>query len=184
MVAATRTKLPLALGGMAWIVVVCFYAVGLATRGRADIFTALAYNAPIALFFLVLAAEFVVHVFHVGLPAGVRDRGPLLAIWLIGFVVLYLRLAAKSVEISGHLTWLPVLTAQSWALGFPAWFTGLGVLSTLTALGLKLVVFRGPSGIPGILVGMLLAMALLVLSRRGSPEPRAGEQCIWTPPVK
>lgn len=156
------------------------YALELITRRRNDVLIALTYNAPIALLFLVLSAELVLHIVRVGIRAGIRGRAPILLIWFVGLLLLYLRLIAKSTEVSGHMAWLPLLTAQTWLLGFPRWFTAFAAASTLIAIALKFAIFRGPSGVPGILAGIILVMALLVLEwrrrrRMNSFEERATE---------
>ena len=71
------------------------------------------------------------------------------------------------------MVWLPLLTIQAWVYGFPTWFVLTGVLSILWALGLKLLVFGGPSGIPGTIVGVVLAAALFAIhdGRRHAEGP-------------
>ena len=159
--------------------VISVYAVGLITRGNDKVLTGLAYNAPIALLFLVLGTEIIVHIAQGGI-GGIRERAPILLLWLAGFAVLYLRLA-KRIEVSGHMAWLPLLTAQAWLVGFPRWFTAFAAASTVLTVFLKFVVFRGPSGVPGIVVGMTLAMALLLVERRQrsriSRPSAGGNQC-------
>lgn len=86
--------------------------------------------------------------------------------WATGFWILYLRLISKTLEVSGHLAWLPLLTAQARLLGFPLWVVGVGIGATLSTAYLKFAVFQGPSGRPGILVGLILMTALLVTGSR------------------
>ena len=161
----------LALGGLAWLVLMCAYALALVVKGRPDAATAFAYNAPIAFVFLVVVARMLLDGVRSGLAGFLRAHGGTLVVWTIGFAVLYFRLIAKNVEISGHMAWLPLLTTQAWLAGFPAWFIIVGVLSTVEALYLKLTVFGGPSGIPGTVVGLVLAATLVGLGRR---DGRAG----------
>ncbi|HJU43791.1 MAG TPA: hypothetical protein VJ691_13280 [Vicinamibacterales bacterium] len=89
------------------------------------------------------------------------ERPVLFAVWIVGFIVLFLRLVAKNVEISGHMTWLPIHTAQSLVLKMPAWFIGVAAASTVAAIWQKFVEFRGPSGLPGLMLGVGLALAIL-----------------------
>jgi len=162
----SRTRVSLAFGGAAWIVVMAVYAVGLIIQGRENVAIGLAYNAPIALLFLVLAAEIAIYLVLNGMRRTLADRGPMLALWLFGFLVLFLRLVTPRIEVSGHMTWLPMLSAQSFVLRFPSWLTAFGIAGTLFAAWLKFAVFRGPSGAPGLVVGISLALVLLIVSRR------------------
>jgi hypothetical protein len=132
------------------------------------------YNAPIAFLFLVSVAYLVLQGVRVGPVAALRAHMVTIALWTAGFVLLYLRLVAKAVEVSGHLAWLPMLTAQLWLWRFPAWVIGFGLLSTLVALYMKLAMFGGPSGLPGLAAGLLLATTLVALNQMR--EQRAVEQ--------
>jgi hypothetical protein len=64
------------------------------------------------------------------------------------------------------MAWLPLLTAQSVLSGFPPWFSIFAGSATLGALYMKVAVFRGPSGVPGAVVGLMLALVLVLASRR------------------
>src|SRR5262249_49602750 len=90
------------------------YAFALLIRGRADALTAIAYNGPIAFIFLTLVLDLVLRARRLGLPAFLRAHGTTLVVWLLGAAVLYLRLVSKSIEVSGHIAWLPLLTVQAW----------------------------------------------------------------------
>lgn len=160
------TSLALLIGGVAWLACIVAYASALVLRGRPDAPTVLLYNGPIAFVFLVLAAHFVVQMYPVGCTSFARARLWTLLIWFAGLVVLYLRLVAKSLEVSGHLAWLPLLTTQSVLSGFPPWFSVLAGLAGFGALYMKVALFRGPSGVPGAVVGLMLALALVLVSRR------------------
>jgi len=162
----TRTRLSLAFGGAVWILVMTAYAIGLTRQGREHLAIGLAYNAPIALLFLVLATELAIYSLVHDVRRTFADRGLMLTLWLVGFLILFLRLVTPGIEVSGHMTWLPLLSAQSFVLRFPPWLTALGLAGTLFAAWLKFAVFRGPSGGPGILVGMSLALLLLIVSQR------------------
>jgi len=146
------------VGGVASAVVVAAYAIGLVVKSREDVLRALSYNAPIAFLFLVLAADLAVIVLT--RRCARHDLWTLL-IWALAFVLLFLRLGTRTLEVSGHMVWLPMLTTQAWLYGFPRWFVCVGVLSTLWALGLKILVFGGSSGVPGTIVGAMLAVALV-----------------------
>jgi hypothetical protein len=168
----TRTRLSLAFGGAAWLLVMAAYAFGLITQGQENVAIGLAYNAPIALLFLVLAAEIAIYFLAHGVRRTLADRGLMLALWVFGCLILFLRLVTPKIEVSGHMTWLPLLSAQSFVLRFPAWLTVLGLAATMFAAWLKFAVFRGPSGGPGLLIGIGLALLLMIVSRRGSRGAR------------
>jgi hypothetical protein len=160
------TSLALLIGGIAWLMGVGAYAGALVLRSRADAATALLYNAPIAFVFLVLLAHLAVQAYRVGFTRFARAELWTLLIWALGGVVLYLRLVARSLEVSGHMAWLPLLTVQSVLSGFPVWFSIFAGLATVGALYMKIEQFRGPSGLPGAVVGLMLALALVLASRR------------------
>jgi hypothetical protein len=149
------------------------YIAGLLAKGRTDVARGLLYNLPIAFLFLVLATQLAIGAVRLGPLRFAKDHAGILVVWALGGLVLYLRLILKAIEVSGHLAWLPLLTAQAWTLGLPAWLIGLGAAATLSAAYLKFVVFQGPSGVPGLIVGLVLATALVVTSR---PRRAAGEQ--------
>ena len=160
------TRLALLIGGVAWLLCIAAYATALVLRNRSDATTVLLYNGPIAFVFLVLVAHLAVQAYRRGFTAFVRTSRWTLLIWFVGFVVLYLRLVAKNLEVSGHMAWLPLLTAQSVLSGFPPWFSIIAGLATLGAFYMKVALFRGPSGVPGVVVGLGLALALVFVSRR------------------
>jgi hypothetical protein len=160
------TSLALVIGGVSWLVCIGAYLGALVLRSRLDVPTVLLYNAPIAFVFLVLFAHLAVQAYRLGLTTFVRLRHWTLLIWLAGGVVLYLRLVAKNLEVSGHMAWLPLLTVQSVLSGFPMWFSIVAGFATITALYMKMALFRGPSGVPGTVVGLILACALVVAARR------------------
>jgi hypothetical protein len=160
------TSIALVIGGAAWLVCIGAYLGARVLRGRPDAPTALLYNAPIAFVFLVLLAHLGVEAYRLGFTRFIRVRLWTLLVWLAGAVVLYFRLVAKSLEVSGHMAWLPLLTVQSMVSGFPVWFSTFAGFATITALYMKLAMFRGPSGLPGLVVGLMLAFALVVAARR------------------
>ena len=155
------------LGGVASILIIGVYVAGLLANERADVFRALLYNAPIAFLFLVLAAEATLRVFAVGPRRALAERSAIAMVWLLGAIILYLRLVSRSVEISGHMVWLPLLVAHAFVLGFPRWFMAIAVLAFVVAAWLKFAVFRGPSGAPGLIIGAVLSLALLAWHRWG-----------------
>jgi hypothetical protein len=161
----TDRTMALAIGGLTWGGVMVLYASALLLKGR-PIGNALAYNAPVALLFLVMSAWLAIRAYRLGVAAFVRSNAWLSGIWAFGFLILYLRLVSKNLEVSGHLAWLPFLTAQAWMLGFPLWLVGVGIAATLSAAYLKFAVFQGSSGGPGLLVGLVLMIAMLVMGRR------------------
>jgi hypothetical protein len=99
----------------------------------------------------------------------VRARFWTLLIWLVGAVGLYLRLSLR-VELSGHMMWFPLLVTQSVTSAFAPWFSIFAVLGTVAAFYMKIALFRGPSGLPGAVVGLILAAALVLASRHERSE--------------
>ena len=161
----------LTIGGLGWAALMVLCASALVLKGRGDVGRALLYNAPIAFLFLVILASLAIRAIRLGPSACLRAHVWAIVIWAAGFIVLYLRLVSKTLEVSGHLAWLPLLTAQAWMLGFPAWVVGVGIAATASTAYLKFAVFQGPSGGPGILVGLVLMTALLVIGARGEEQP-------------
>ena len=167
---AIRTSLPtqfaVIAGTVLTIVVVSLYAIGLVLSGKPDAMRQVFYNAPIAFVFSVLAIEFVLIWSRQGWRGLIRSRGASLLTWLVATIVLLLRLGPTRIDVSGHLTWLPMLTADAWVRGLPVWFLGWAAAATGLAIYLKFGVFGGPSGPPGILTGSVLAAVLLCNARR------------------
>jgi hypothetical protein len=153
------------------------YGVSLAARGRPDVLRSLLYNGPIAFLFLVLGAQLALLGWDRRLTGVIRSYGPTLASWLIAAVLLVLRLGPNSIEVSGHMAWLPLLTADAWVRGFPLWFVAFGMAATTASVYLKIGVFGGPSAVPGVLAGACLAGLLLLWSQpRHEKAGQAGLQ--------
>jgi hypothetical protein len=169
----TERHLALVVGGAVWAGVATLYTGGLLAKGRADVGRALIYNLPIAFLFLVLAAYLVIRALRLGPTPFLKSHTAIVVVWALGLGILYLRLISTSLEVSGHLAWLPLLTAQAWILGLPMWVVAMGVGATLSAAYLKFAVFQGPSGGPGLVVGLVLATALMFTARA---KRAAGEQ--------
>lgn len=161
----TRVRWALITGGVTASGIIVAYGIALAIRGRQDAIRAIAYNGPIAFVFLSVACELALRAVGVPFADFVRRHMVTFVVWAVGVLVLVLRLGTKSVEVSGHMAWLPLLAMQAHLHGFPRWFVGLAVASTAFALYLKLAVFGGPSGLPGTAVGLFLAAALWTASR-------------------
>ena len=164
-------RLAVVLGGVGAGVVLGAYIFGLLLHGRSDVPRAVAYNGPIAVLFLMIGSYLAVRLIRLGLLGFMRAHAAELVLWVLGIGLLYLRLGRRSVEVSGHLAWLPLPTAQSWAYGFPRVVVAVGIAATLTACYLKFAVFRGPSGAPGALAGVCLAGGFLLSRRRARIAP-------------
>jgi len=161
-----ESTLSLWLGAALWTFVMATYGIGLMTKGRAGAATSFLYNAPVAFLFSVLCVYLLLQVGRLGVFDFGRSYGGTVLVWFAGLCVLYLRLVSRSLEVSGHLAWLPMLTLQAWLLGFPIWLVATGGGATLLAAYMKFAVFRGPSGVPGLITGALLAGSLFLLQRR------------------
>ena len=154
----------LAIGSLLWAAVMLAYGArhaGSSPHPALSVF----YNAPIAFLFLIHATNLFFRFAEWGLVRFLQREFVTLLLWAIGGAVLYLRLVTKTVEVSGHLAWLPMLSAQSWCSRFPRWVFALSVLALLSAVFLKFAIFRGPSGIPGSVAGILLAGGFLRFQR-------------------
>ncbi len=162
---STRVGWALAIGGSAWLLGAIVYLAALIRQRPDDAGVAFLYNAPIAFLFLVLLTFMALEVIRLGVASFVREQGAVVALWIAGAVILYHRLISKNIEVSGHMAWLPLLTAQLWAFRFPTWVIVVGVAATASAVYLKFALFRGPSGVPGIMAGLVFAAALVVLTR-------------------
>ena len=162
------------LGSLLWAGITVLYVVSLVGRDRQDTGRALTYNLPIAFIFLVLLSALAIEAVRLRVPEFVARYGWTLLVWAVGFAILYLRLISKSLEVSGHLAWLPLLTAQAWVWRFPYWVSAVRVGALLSASYLKFAVFKGPSGVPGLAVGAALMVAFLVGEAR--VRSGAGEQ--------
>ena len=155
----------LAIGGSAWLLGAIAYLAALIRQRPEDAPVAFLYNAPIAFVFLVLLTFMALEVIRLGVPTFLREQGAVVALWIAGGVILYLRLISESIEISGHMAWLPLLAVQLWVFRFPTWVIVIGAAATASAIYLKFALFRGPSGVPGIIAGVIFAAALVVLTR-------------------
>jgi hypothetical protein len=156
-------RVALGVGGGVWFVIIGVYAASLATQRPGNMALPLLYNAPIGFIFLVLLAHMTLKLLQLGPLQFLRANVVLVALWVVGAALLYLRLISKSVEVSGHLAWLPLLTVQLWVSAFPRWMITIGIISTLSVIYLKFAIFRGPSGLPGLIAGVILAAALVLL---------------------
>jgi hypothetical protein len=166
------SSLALAIGSIVTVALGVIYGVGLVAKGRPDAVRALLYNLPIAFVFLVIGTCLTIRVIRMGLPRFLTREAGSVLLWIVGFGVLYLRLVSKELEVSGHLAWLPMLTVQAWLLGLPGWFVAVGVGATASAAYLKFMVFQGPSGGPGLAIGVALAGAIYLASRRNLVDER------------
>ena len=151
------------------------YTLLLMGAGRNDMARALLYNGPIAFVFLVLLAELVVLARHRTVTAVIRSHAITLIAWSLAATLLALRLGPTRLEISGHMTWAPLLVADAWIRGFPAWFVTVAMLGALAAAYLKFAVFGGPSGGPGLVAGGILAGVLVLASAGERRRRRPGE---------
>ena len=154
------------LGVASALIIWAAYVATLLRHGRRDLAMALAWNGPISLVFLVLAWDAVLGAFVLPFRAFLRTYGAVMLVWSVGFLLLYLRLVLKSVDISGHMAWCVVMLTQTIVLGMPRWFTVVAALVLFEVAYFKFAILGGPSGTSGLVVGLGLATLLAVLSRR------------------
>jgi hypothetical protein len=135
-------------------------------RGHGDAGFSVFYNLPISVAGIGLCAHEGWMARRLGVRRYLREHGPVMVVWGLGLVVLYLRLITKSVDVSGHMTWALIMGAQCLAYRLPGWFCALAVLVFLQVLGLKLLLLGGWSVYWGLLVGGALG-ALMWGWRKG-----------------
>ena len=149
------------LAVFAWVVLVTV----LIFRHRPIPWFSLAYNIPITLLF----AGLVLHLVWVGIRLGwtrfIAAFAPLGVVWVVGAVLLFLRLGMKSIDVSGHMAWSLMMGVQCVVQRLPVWFTAAVWAVAVQVLLLKLLVLGGHSGQKGIAVGALLGGAVWIATR-------------------
>jgi hypothetical protein len=160
-----RFRLSVALGTATASLVGLTYGAALVASGQSDPLRSLAYNCPISLPFLILCWDIALAAAQESRRVFARRYGPVLAIWACGFVVLYLRLMAKSINVSGHMTWVTLMATQALVLRLPPAFLVLTVAVLAEAAWFNFVLMSGRSGLGGLIVGCLLSALLVLLSR-------------------
>jgi hypothetical protein len=133
------------------------------------------YNVPITLVF----AGLVVHMVWTGTRLErsqiIASYAPLGVVWLIGGVVLFLRLVTQSIDVSGHMVWSVMMGVQCSVHRLPFWFTASAWAVVLQVLLLKLFVIGGHSGQKGIVIGILLGVAVWFTTRAQKDVRSLGE---------
>lgn len=125
----------------------------------------LAYNIPITLVFLVLAADLAVAT----CKRGFRSQFPYLIVWGIGLLLLVLRVGFDAIPVSGHMTWLVLMVTHCILRGLPRWLTCLAFLTLLQAAYFNFVLFpQQVSGAWGLVAGLVLSSLLFWIVRRGN----------------
>ncbi len=151
----------LLLGLLAWLALLG----GASLRGRPVPWFSIWYNVPITTAFGAMTLQLAASILR--LPPSTflaRHLGILLA-WLLGGLLLWFRLVAKSIDVSGHMAWAILLGVQCHVLRLPIWFTILVWGVAAQVLVLKLLVLGGSSGQSGLLVGVVLGGTLWVVNR-------------------
>jgi hypothetical protein len=146
----------LGLATAAWLGLVALLIV----RGNQVPWFSIAYNVPITLVF----AGLLFHAMHAFVMLG-RQRfiaayGGLGAVWIVGAILLFLRLGFKAIDVSGHMAWSVMMGVQAVAQRLPMWFISATWAVVTQVLLLKLLVLGGQSGQAGLVVGALLASAV------------------------
>jgi hypothetical protein len=155
----------MALGAGAWVVLLLVATA----RGRTIAPFSLAYNVPITLAFGALAFDILVRVATLGRARFIREHAGLAAAWAIGAVVLALRLFAKSIDVSGHMSWSLLMGVQCVVESAPRWFTVFVSAIVIEVVFLKAFVLGGHSGVWGALAGLVLGGILIIDVRRRWP---------------
>jgi hypothetical protein len=151
----------LGLATAAWLALVALLIV----RGTKVPWFSIAYNVPITLVFAAL----LFHAIHAYMVLG-RQRfivayARLGAVWIVGAILLFLRLRSKSIDVSGHMAWSVMMGVQAVAQRLPLWFISATWAVATQVLLLKLLVLGGQSGQAGLVVGALLASAVWIATR-------------------
>jgi hypothetical protein len=125
----------------------------------------LLYNIPVSFAFFVLCWDILQSFRHVGFLDGLRNNMPYLVVWTVGLSVLYIRLFAETVNISGHLTWLMVMPVHAYLRKLPTGFILLILLITIKSAYFNFILFNSSeSGIYGVCAGLCLSCILVVLN--------------------
>ena len=132
----------------------------------------LLYNVPISFPFFVLCWDMIFSFRHVTFLEGLRKNTAYVVIWIVGLIVLYLRLVTRTSNISGHMTWLMVMPVHSYLRKFPISFILLIFLITVQAGYFNFALFpSGRSGLCGVCFGFLLSCLLIVLNHWITKKP-------------
>jgi hypothetical protein len=151
----------MAFVAVAWVALLAAAAL----RGRYVPAFSVSYNLPISLAFGALALDLAVRSAEMGPKRGLQAHGPVLVVWAAGGVLLLLRLVAKSIEVSGHMSWAILMGVHCVVEGAPRWFTVFAWCIVLQVLWLKLFVLGGQSGTWGVLAGTALGGLLVIMGR-------------------
>jgi hypothetical protein len=146
----------MALVLVAWVAVLAMAAV----RGRSVPWFSIGYNLPITLAFGAFATNLVVVAFTLGGRRFLSLHGPVILVWSLGAMVLFLRLVTKSIDVSGHMAWAVLMSVQCVVENMPRWFTAFVWCIAVQILLLKAFVLGGRSGAWGLLAGVVLSVVL------------------------
>jgi hypothetical protein len=125
----------------------------------------LLYNIPISFAFFVLCWDMLLSFLHVSFLEGLKSNMPYLVVWTVGLGVLYFRLFAGTVNISGHMTWLIVMPVHGYLRKLPTCFILMILLITIKAAYFNFILFASSeSGIYGVCSGLCLSFVLVVLN--------------------
>jgi hypothetical protein len=148
-------------------------------RGHAGSGFSVFYNLPISVLFIGLLAHEGWMCRTQGARVYLKRHAPVVIVWVLGFVVLYLRLIAKSVDVSGHMTWALIMAAQCYAYRLPGWFCALVAGVCLQVLGLKVFWLGGVSVYWGLLAGGVLGAGMILGVRMGRGHGKNSEQIFY-----
>lgn len=147
---------------LAWIVI--WFLILDHSDGWSNKPSGLFYNIPIFIPFLILAWQMIFSAHANGFKKSIQSNQSFVLIWIIGFILLYLRLGLQIIEISGHMTWVVLMLTHSYIKRLPWEFIAFVVLIALHAGYYNFFVFSSKiSGLNGILMGSLLSLILFGL---------------------
>jgi hypothetical protein len=124
----------------------------------------LLYNVPISFPFFVLCWEMLFSFRHRSFVEGIKNNAAYLLVWIVGAVILYLRLVTETIQVSGHMTWLMIMPVWSALRKLPLGFTLFIIIIAIQAGYFNFVLFPSiKSGLWGVVFGAVLSCFLVIL---------------------
>lgn len=156
---------------------VLFWFLGNEHTGWSTTSAGFFYNIPISFPFFVLCWDMIFSFHHVTILEGLRHNTAYVVVWIVGLFILYLRIEARVIHISGHMTWLVLMPVYSYLRKLPLSFVLFILFITAQAGYFNFVVFPSKkSGVGGICCGFLLSCLLIVLNHWITKKPNR-EDC-------
>ena len=124
------------------------------------------YNIPISFVFIILLCDLLFDSVKRPVLNSLTSNWPYFLVWIAGFLQLYFRLVEKSINVSGHMTWLTLLFAHSIFRSLPVTFVLFVAAVWLHAAYFNFFLFTSASsGLNGTLFGIFLSFVLFLFLR-------------------